>query len=159
MKEYQFEYTDSKYELKLWGISIGLLFSLLILLPLLTKNFIPLNIDVALTIGIPVAIFLYNKKNIKKGGIAVLSDDYVVFELVNLDTKIFFKDITQYSISGGRNSLWISLYLKDSTRFRIICNTNFCKWNPFDTFQNELENTINNFQKENNIQIDKVKSV
>ena len=158
MNDYQFEYTDNKYELKLWGISILLLFGLLILLPLCFKDYISPIVDVVLIIGIPVSFFLDNKKKIKKSGFAKILDDSIDLRLSDFDRFIKFKDIKIYNISGGRNSLWISLHLSDDSKVKIICNTNFCDWKSFDKLQKDLEDRLNIFAKESDVKIDKMPS-
>jgi hypothetical protein len=69
MRDYNFEYTDTKFTLKLLGLSF-LVFVALLIAMVVTVDLIGIIGSLILTLGVPLLIFFLNKKKIKKQGAA-----------------------------------------------------------------------------------------
>ncbi len=157
MKEFNFEYTDTKYLMKLFGIS-WLVFVGMIIIVAQNKESISIIWAIILILGIPFAIYFFNKKKITKLGTACITDDSVTFQLAEVTQTITFEQIATYQVEqySGTN---LRLKLKDGTKFKIFASSNFCNADQFDTFCQEFEQTILQFKTTNNSAITRKKTI
>jgi ABC-type multidrug transport system fused ATPase/permease subunit len=155
MKNYTFEYDDDKLKLKLFLISLFLFFALLI--GMLTSNIFNFFFLILISLGIPYFIFWFNMKKIKKNGSSEIENEKVKFSLNGLEKEIYFSEINYYFInSHNGSSLFIKL--KNGKNFGVISNTYFSNPIKFTQFCHDFETEIENYKRENNIELIRKKS-
>src|SRR5689334_5875633 len=96
MREEVFEYTDSKLTLKLLGLCFLIFVIGLLLVP---KGKTPWTLPgLIAAFGIPLTIFLLNKKKIKKEGSVTINDSNAEFKLEGAISKIEYSEIKSFRI-------------------------------------------------------------
>jgi hypothetical protein len=157
MSDYNFEYTDTKFTLKLLGLSF-LAFVVLLIAMVVTVDFIGIVGGLLLTFGVPVLLFVLNKKKIKKLGMANISDSSSEFKLADSTEKIDFANIISYRVERY-NGTSLVIKRKDGKDFKLRANTNFCNAEHFDTFCQELDKAIQHYKTSNNVELTRKKSM
>ena len=157
MRDFAFEYTDTKFTLKLLGLSFLALFVLLVAM-VVTVDLIGIIGSLILAFGVPLLIFFLNKKKIKKLGTANISDSNAEFKLVNSTQKIEFGQIRTYQVERYYGTTLV-LKFKDGKDFKLQANTNFCNADKFDEFCQEFEKTVQQFKTTNNVELTRKKSM
>jgi len=157
MRDFTFEYTDTKFTLKLLGLSF-LSFVVLLIAMVVTVDLIGIIGSLILAFGVPLLIFFLNKKKIKKLGTGNILDSYAEFKLADSTQKIEFGQIKTYQVERY-NGTALVLKLKDGKDFKLQANTNFCNADQFDTFCQEFEKTIQQFKMTNNVELTRKKSM
>ena len=92
MKQYTFEYTDSKLLLILVGIFLLILISILALL----RYIIPVtgvNLGAVIVLGLPALVVWLLRKRLKKNVVADLNSSFVNFDFGDRIENIAFKDL------------------------------------------------------------------
>lgn len=150
-KEYNFEYTNEKIALLLFGISlaafIGLLFCIPYLVPVIGK--IPNGL---LLIGVPFAIFWFNRKRIKKEGSALVDDNSLKLNLEKGIEEILFSDLKSYKIEH-HNGTRLNLKFNVRNKIKLAANSNFSNSHLFEAFCDDLEKVISQYIKVNHSEI------
>jgi hypothetical protein len=145
MKVYDFEYTDEKILFILLGIClvvfVALLFCMPYLVPVLGK--IPNGL---LVIGVPVAIFWFNRKKIKKAGSAFLAEDSLSISLEKGSEEILFSDLKSYKIEH-HNGTTLNLKYNTANKMKLTANSNFCNSAAFEAFCDDLEKVVSQYSK------------
>lgn len=157
MSDYNFEYTDTKFTLKLLGLSFLTLILLLIAM-VVTIDLIGIIGSLILAFGVPLLIFFLNKKRIKRYGTANIFDSYTEFKLSDSTQKIEFEQIKTY-LFERYNGTALAIKLKDGKDFKLQANTNFCDAAQFDAFCQEFEKTIQQYKTSNNVDLTRKKSM
>jgi hypothetical protein len=157
MRDFTFEYTDTKFTLKLLGLSF-LAFVVLLIAMVVTIDLIGIIGSLILAFGVPLLIFFLNKKKIKKHGTANIFDSYSEFKLADSTRKIEFGQIKTYQVERY-NGTALAIKLKDGKDFKLGANTNFCNADQFDTFCQEFEKTIQQYKTSNNVELTRKKSI
>ena len=157
MRDYNFEYTDTKFTLKLLGLSFLTLVTLLIAM-VVTVDLIGIIGSLILAFGVPLLIFFMNKKKIKKQGTANIYDSYSEFKLANSSDKVVYADIKTYQVERY-NGTHLKIKFKDGKDFKLQANSNFCNADQFDTFCNEFENSVQQYKTSNNVELTRKKSM
>lgn len=157
MKEFNFEYTDTKYLMKLFGIC-WLVFVGMIIIVAQNKESISIIWAIILILSIPFAIYFFNRKKITKLGSAIITDASVTFQLAEVTQTITFEEITTYQVEQF-NGTSLKLKLNNGTDFKLLANINFCNADQFDTFCQEFEQTILQFKTTNNAEITRKKTI
>ena len=148
---FSFEYTDTKYTLKLLGISFAALLALLIAM-VVTVELIGVAGSLILAFGIPFLIFFFNKKKIKKQGTANIYDSSSEFSLVDSTIKVAFSDMKTYQVERY-NGTALVIKFKNGNDFKLQANSNFCNPEQFDAFCKEFEKTVQQFKATNNVEL------
>jgi hypothetical protein len=151
MRDHSFEYTDTKFTLKLLGLSF-LAFVVLLIAMVVTVDLIGIAGALILAFGVPFLIFFLNKKKIKKLGTANIYDSYSEFKLADSTDKVVYADIRTYQVERY-NGTALVIKLKDGKDFKLQANTNFCKAEQFDAFCQEFENVIQQYKTNNNVEL------
>ncbi|MBJ7428113.1 MAG: hypothetical protein JHD28_04030 [Bacteroidia bacterium] len=157
MKEFNFEYTDTKFLMKLFGIC-SLVFVGMIITAAVNKDTTPIIWGLILSFIIPFAIYFLNKKNITKLGTACITDASVTFQLTEVTQTITFEEIATYQVEQF-NGTSLKLKLNNGTEFKLLANTNFCNADQFDAFCQEFEQAILQFKTTNNTEITRKKTI
>ena len=140
MRDFKFEYTDTKFIIKLFGLCFLLWVALLFTISV-TKELIGVIGSLVLAFGTPLLIFFLNKKKIKKQGTANITDTYSEFRLADSIKKIVYADMRTYLIQRF-NGTCLKIKFKDGKTFALQANSNFCNPYQFDTFCQEFEGVI-----------------
>lgn len=156
MKEYNFEFTDTKFTLKLIGIT-ALIFFLLIILTFLNIKLIGIVPSLIISFSIPILIFWMNKNKIKKQGSAIIQDAYSDFKLPTFTKRILFHDIESYQIERYEGTK-LKIKLKDNGKIKVLASESFCNPNNFEIFCQDLDNKLQSYKKQNNVELVKRKS-
>ena len=151
MRDFTFEYTDTKFALKLLGLSF-LAFVLLLIAMVVTVDLIGIIGSLILAFGVPLLIFFLNKKNIKKQGTANIYDSYSEFKLVDSTDKVVYADMRTYQVERY-NGTHLKIKFKDGKDFKLQANSNFCNTDQFDTFCQEFENVVQQYKTSNNFEL------
>jgi hypothetical protein len=122
MKTISFEYTDTKFTLRL----LTLCFLTLLILVITTVNLIGMG-GLILAFGVPILIFFVNKKKIKKQGIANIFASYSEFTIAAATAKVVYADIRTYQIERY-NGIYLKVKFNDGKSFKLQANANFCKY-------------------------------
>jgi hypothetical protein len=157
MKNYNFEYTSTKFTLKLLGLSF-LAFIVLLIAMVVTIDLIGIIGSLIVAFGVPFFIFYLNKKKIKKTGAASLFDSYVEFKLAESSEKIKFEQIKTYQVERY-NGTALTIKLNDGNNFKLRANINFCHPGQFDFFCQELEKVLQQYKTSNNVSLTREKSM
>jgi len=158
MREFNFEYTDTKFTLKLLGLSF-LAFVVLLIAMVVTVDLIGTVGGLILAFGVPLVIFFLNKKKIKKLGTANIYDSSSEFKLAESIEKIVYADIKSYQVERY-NGTALVIKLKDGKDFKLQANSNFCNTARFDTFCQEFEKTLDQFKTTNsNVELTRKPSI
>jgi hypothetical protein len=137
MKEYTFEFTDTRYTRILLLLS---LLSLLVTLIIMGKfvdliaypaGFIPI-------FAIPLLVFFLNRKKIKKIGSAILQSDQAEFNFNGSVKKISYSEINKIEIFRYRGT-HLTIKLRDKQKFIIQGNSYFCDYRSLDLMCQDLE--------------------
>ena len=157
MKEYQFECFDQKYMQKLVG---GLFLTFLIIFLstiFLIKGLTFIMVGSILSMIIPVIIFQFYRKKIKQNGSAKIHADFAEFNIANIETKINYSEIKSYMIQDF-NGTFMNLKLIDNTKFNISSNNTYCDTYQFGIFAQDFQKTLQEFKKENQVNIKRRKN-
>lgn len=157
MADYNFEYTDTKFTLKLLGISF-LTFILLLIAMIVTIDLIGVIGGLILAFGVPLLIFFLNKKKILKQGSAIINDSYSEFKLSDTTNKIVYSDIRTYQVERF-NGTHLKIKFKDGSRFKLQANSNFCNSKQFDLCSQEFDDTVQRFKTTNGVELTRKKSI
>lgn len=145
MKKYNFEYTDQKYSIKL------LLLCLLLsgILTVIIFSLKPFGIfpSVLIIMGIPLTIFWFNKKKIKRQGSSKIYDSNIEFDIDGVQTNLNFSDIENYLVQVY-NGTTLKIKVINGETLNIVANSNFCNPDEFYRFCLDFENTIEEYNKE-----------
>jgi hypothetical protein len=147
MKTISFEYTDTKFTLRL----LTLCFLTLLILVITTVNLIGMG-GLILAFGVPILIFFVNKKKIKKQGIANIFASYSEFTIAAATAKVVYADIRTYQIERY-NGIYLKVKFNDGKSFKLQANANFCNPIQFDTCCREFESVIQQYKANNNVQL------
>ena len=150
MKNYTFEYDDYNLKLKLFIISLFLFFALLI--GMLASNIFNFFFLILISLGIPFFFFWFNMKKIKRNGSSEIENEKVKFSLNGLEKEIYFSEINYYFIDSHNGSSLL-IKLKNGKNFGVISNTYFSNPIKFTQFCNDFETEIENYKKENSIEL------
>lgn len=157
MKHYTFEYTDTKYFLKLAGIFIAILIGLIVcsqyLVLVLGKNG-----GIILILALPALVVWLLRKGLKKHALADLDTSFVKFDFGDRVEEIDFKDLQSYKVEHY-NGTTLSLKLADRKNIKITANSNFCNSVQFELFCRDLEEVIQRSNEENISEVTRVKSI
>jgi hypothetical protein len=151
MKDFTFEYTDTKFTLKLLGLSF-LAFVVLLIAMVVTVDLIGIIASIILVFGVPLLIFFLNKKKIKKHGTANIYDSYSEFKLADSTDKVVYADIRTYQVERY-NGTHLKIKFKDGKDFKLQANSNFCNNDQFDSFCQEFENVVQQYKTSNNVEL------
>ncbi|WP_053405135.1 hypothetical protein [Persicobacter sp. CCB-QB2] len=157
-KEFPFEYTDEKFSLLLI-LSCIIIFFILIYTTALNNDLLGGHfVALLLSVGVPLIIFIINKKKIKQQGKGIIHDSFfeVVFEKSR--TKINFSEIKSYNIRHYRGSI-LKIRLINETSIKLVANSNFCDHSYFKSFINELEKSLLLFSDSQHHNLNKEKSI
>ncbi|SFA89810.1 hypothetical protein SAMN05660845_0864 [Flavobacterium swingsii] len=154
MTKYDFEFNDTKFAFRLFMICLITFIALLFITLQLNLNFLIL---ITISLGIPILIFWLNRKKIPKKGFATISDCEIEFNLNGAEEKINLNEIKNYQIHIY-NGTTLNIKLKSGKKIGIVSNSNFCNPMKFDVFCQELENKIEKYKTENNIELIRKKS-
>lgn len=150
MREEVFEYTDSKLTLKLLGLCFLIFVVIAVLAP---KGKTPWTLPVLIAaFGIPLTIFLLNKKKIKKEGSVTINDSNAEFKLEDSVSKIEYSEIQSFKIEHNIGTI-LNIKLKNGTRFKLEANSNFCDHFQFDEVCQLLKKSIRQFKSSNNVPV------
>jgi len=158
MKDYTFEYSDTKLTLKIFIISV-LTFILLVILAvgIFQKTILATPSFIA-AFGVPILIFYLNRKKIKKQGQVNIYDTYFIFILENSSNKIEYLDIREYQVERY-NGVQLNIMFKDDKIFKLQANSTFCNPDQFDFVCDELEKVVLQFKTSNNVELKRRKSL
>jgi hypothetical protein len=151
MRDYNFEYTDTKFTLKLIGLSF-LAFVVLLIAMVVTVDLLGIAGALILAFGVPVLIFFLNKKKIKKIGTANIYDSSSEFKLADSTEKVVYADIKTYQVERY-NGTHLKIKFKDGKDFKLQANSNFCNSDQFDILCGEFEKTVQQFKSTNNVEL------
>lgn len=157
MRDFTFEYTDTKLTLKLFGLSF-LIFVVLLVAMIVTVDLLGITGSLILTFGIPFLIFFLNKKRIKKQGTATIYDSYSEFKLAESSHEVVYADIKTYQVEEYNGTQLIIKFI-DGTNFKLQANSNFCNTDQFDIFCREFENTLQQLKATSNVELTRKKSM
>src|SRR5436190_14096551 len=151
MTDFNFEYTDTKFTLKLLGLSF-FVFVVLLVAMVVTVDLIGVIGALVLAFGVPLSIFFLNKNKIKKLGTASIYDSSSEFKLADSTEKVVYADIKTYQVERY-NGTQLKIKFKDGKDFKVQANSNFCNSDQFDAFCGEFEKTIQQFKSTNNVEL------
>ena len=151
MREFNFEYTDEKFTVKLLVLSF-LAHAVLLIAMLVTIDLIGIIGALILAFGVPILIFLLNKKKIKKNGTANIYDSSSEFKLAGSIEQVVYKEIKTYQVERF-NGTQLVIKLKDGKKFKLQANSIFCNSDQFDIFCEELEKSVQQFKSTNNAEL------
>lgn len=95
----------------------------------------------ALALLIPISIFIFTRKGIKKTGVAEIHESFTKLTLADKIITMRYADVKQYRIevyAGG----YIALWFNDGTKLKLEANHNFCNPESFSRFSYALEHAI-----------------
>lgn len=147
MKEYKFEFFNQKYTQKLI-IKLWLFFMIVFFSSILSKNKIFIIVGGLSSIIIPISIYLFNRKKIKKEGSAIIYDECTEFNLDNVKTVINYCDIESYLIQHFEGTVF-HLKLKDGRKFNISSSNRYCETFQFTNFSRDFEKVLQVYKNEN----------
>jgi hypothetical protein len=150
--EYNFEFTDQKYLLNLFG---------LIFVPFVLLMFSALWLGFAVLIAafvVPILIYWFNRKNIKKKGQAILSETFAEINLVDRKHIINFNEIKSYQVDY-MNGVTLKILFTNRSELTLVANSNFCNEEQLEIFCDEFEKAIANFKGENQSKVIRTKSL
>ncbi|WP_395056264.1 hypothetical protein [Flavobacterium sp.] len=147
VKEYKFEFFNQKYTQKL-VIKLLLVFIVLFITSILSKNKDFIVVGGLLSVIIPISIYLFNRKKIKKVGSAKIFENYTEFNLDNVETIINYRDIESYLIQHFEGTVF-HLKLKDGRKFNISSNNRYCETFQFTVFAQDFEKVLQVYKTEN----------
>ena len=154
MTKYDFEFNDNKFALRLFMICLITFIALLFITLQLNLNFLIL---ITISLGIPILIFWLNRKKNPKIGFAIIGDSEIELNLNGTEEKFNLNEIENYQIHIY-NGITLNIKLKSGKKIGIVSNSNFCNPMKFDTFCQELENKIEKYKAENNVELIRKKS-
>ncbi len=151
MKRFDFEYDNDNLKLKLFIISIILFLGVFFV----NIYFNILNFFSSFLIStlIVFLILFFNKKKIKRIGIAEINNEKISFNLNGMEQIINFYEIENYTLYSFKNGISLNLKLKKGTKFGILSNSYFSNPSNFINVCNEFEKKIKNYRKEKNIDL------
>ncbi len=155
-RDYNFEYTDTKTLLKLFGLSFGI-FILLLLSISFTRHYIGIGISIILAFIIPALIFWLNRKKTKKQGSASINESSVDFKTHTGTTTINYKDIKSYIIQHY-NGIYFKIIFVDKRKFVIGVNENFCNPETFEIFCDDFEAVLYNKVRTEQLHVTRIKT-
>ena len=157
MKQYTFEYTDSRFMLVLVGIFIAILVALLSSMRYIVPA-VGINMASILTIGLPALVVWLLRKRLKKYGLADVDTSSVKFDFGDRVENIDFVNLKSYKIEHY-NGTTLILNFADRKNLRITANNNFCDSKQFELFCRDLEEMILESNQVNASEVARIGSV
>ncbi len=155
MKDYDFDFTNQRYTLTLIGLCF---FSFaLMLVIMITLDLSALIWSILLAFLVPVFIFWYNRKKIRKTGYATVYGTNAEFRLPALQEKIEFADIKSYKVSRHQSTS-LEVELKDGKTFKLYANPNFCIKARFDNVCATFDKAVQQYKTDHHADLIKKKS-
>ena len=155
MKDYDFDFTDQRYTLTLIGLCfLSFALVLVILIPL---DFFGLIWSILLAFLVPVFIFWYNRKKIKKTGYATIYGTKAEFRLPALQEKLEYADIKTYKVSRHQSTS-LEIELKNGKTFKLYANPNFCITARFDNVCATFDKVVQQYKTDHNADLIRKKS-
>jgi hypothetical protein len=111
-----------------------------------------------LAIGVPLVIFLLNKKKIKKRGTATIDESSALFILANATRRVAYADIRTYQVERY-NGTHLRIRYRDGARFTLHADSNFCNADHFDDFCREFENVVQQYKRSHKTELTRTPSM
>lgn len=156
MKDYHFEYTDTKYMLKIFGISALIFFGLLAITFTFIKS-IGVIASLIISFSTPILFFWIKKKSFRKQGSAIIQNSFTDLSLSTFNRRVDFNGIQNYQIENFEGTK-LRIKFKDSSEFKILANSNFCDPLGFDIYCKSLDEVLREYNDANANEIIKEKS-
>ncbi|WMN11776.1 hypothetical protein QYS49_39585 [Marivirga salinae] len=156
MKEYNFEYTDTNYILKIFGIT-ALIFACLMILTFIFIKSLGVIIALIISFSIPILFFWVKKRGFRKEGSAIIQDSFTDLNLSTFNRRVDFNGIQNYQIENFEGTK-LRIKFKDSREFKILANSNFCDPLGFDIYCKSLDEVLRKYNDANANEIIKEKS-
>lgn len=157
MNEYNFEYSDHRYTLKLLGICF-LLGALLMAGMFIVIHYINIFLALAIVMGIPILIFWLNQKQIKKRGIAIIHDLHTEFFFPTSNYSFTYLEIITYQVEYY-NGISLSIKFKNGKNFKLQANSSFCNPSELEYFCTAFESKLSEFKAANNTGLTRKKPI
>ena len=157
MKEYNFQSVNQRKALILFVTMFALFFALIFGMTSL-KNVFNIYVTMIFSFGIPISIFLLNKKRIKENCNAKISEKNTEIEKEGKIHIINFEEIRSYKIETYNNSTSLNIKLKNNEKFCLNTNSNFGDTKNFENYCSDLETAIESYKKTHLIEIERVKT-
>jgi hypothetical protein len=157
---YTFTYTDTKYALKLMGVSFGLFFLFMILLLNFTEfinDYLGPSIYAIISILTPLAIFFLLKKRIGRSGGAEIENGVIHFNLDSRKQDIEINNIESYKIEYNQGIVF-RIETRNGKKLKITANRTFCNPSAFTAFVEYFETIIENKNKSSHTKVLRIKS-
>lgn len=157
MKQYTFEYTDSRFMLVLVGIFIAILVALLSLMRYIVPA-VGINLASVLVIGLPALVVWLLRKRLTKYVLADIDTFSVKFDFGDRMENIDFANLKSYKIEHY-NGTTLILKFTDRKNLKITANNNFCDSTQLELFCRDLEEMILKSNQENTSEVARIGSV
>ncbi len=157
MREFTFEFADQRYLVRLLILCFLSLIVFLISSVALLVDSIGIFGCMAIAFGFPIALFFLFKKNIKKIGSAIITEDNIEFKSALLNQKILYSDIKFYAIQQYK-SIALIIQPKIGKKFKLQANPNFCNTDPFRFLCSELDKSLQRYKISHQADLVKKKS-
>ena len=124
MKQYNFQSVNQRKALILFVFLFALFFALIFGMTSL-KNIFNVYVTMIFSFGIPILLFLFNKKRIRENCNAKILEKNTEIEKEGKLHIIKFEEIKRYKIETYNNSTSLNLKLKNNEKFSLNTNSNF----------------------------------
>ncbi len=138
-KQFKFSYTNQKLLINLVVICMPIF-----VIGMLGGLFSYFSFIIAF--GIPILIYLLNKRKLTKIGEATIDEDSVIFKLDDETKTVVFNDFLWYKVLNYDGSTILKLVTKSKEKLKITANDNFCDAFAFERFCDELQNCLESYK-------------
>jgi hypothetical protein len=156
MKEYTFEFTDTKLLSKIMGVAL-LIFLVMIFTIGYTLPYLGTIGAVLFVFAIPVIVVWVNIKKVRKAGTARVHESHAEFFIFDTIERIDYNDIKTYRVDRFKG-ISLRIKLKDGKKFQLRSNTNFTNPHSLNVLFSDFERVLEKYKLAHNADLVKDKS-
>lgn len=129
-----------------------------LLIVLISTRIIGVLGGILVSFAVPIAIFWYGKKKIKKNGTVVIDNLSSDFKLEEKEVKVAYADIASYQIERF-NGCSLVIKFRDGTKFKLMANSTFSNHLYLGVVLDSLDKMIREYKANNNVVIERKPSI